>query len=199
LWKYCPSENNPADLISRGTSVTKLKDSRLWWEGPPSLLNPESCEKTSDEYTQHPDALEERSLFSGISSISDDQYEYVIDPSRFQTFSKLARVTAWCLRFAKNCRHPSNQRQEELTIEELNKAELYWMKTVQNETFRDEKSLLMKGKLSENSRLIHLTPFIDEFGVMRVGGRFTAIKFAVSTQTSCYSAKQTQHHGLDHS
>ncbi|KRY64759.1 hypothetical protein T4A_1795, partial [Trichinella pseudospiralis] len=171
LWKYCPSENNPADLISRGTSVTKLKDSRLWWEGPPSLLNPESCEKTSDEYTQHPDALEERSLFSGISSISDDQYEYVIDPSRYQTFSKLARVTAWCLRFAKNCRHPSNQRQEELTIEELNKAELYWMKTVQNETFRDEKSLLIKGKLSENSRLIHLTPFIDEVGVMRVGGR----------------------------
>ncbi|KRY98636.1 hypothetical protein T4B_6201, partial [Trichinella pseudospiralis] len=135
------------------------------------LLNPESCEKTSDEYTQHPDALEERSLFSGISSISDDQYEYVIDPSRYQTFSKLARVTAWCLRFAKNCRHPSNQRQEELTIEELNKAELYWMKTVQNETFRDEKSLLIKGKLSENSRLIHLTPFIDEVGVMRVGGR----------------------------
>ncbi|KRX85970.1 hypothetical protein T4E_8055, partial [Trichinella pseudospiralis] len=41
LWKYCPSENNPADLISRGTSVTKLKDSRLWWEGPPLLLNPE--------------------------------------------------------------------------------------------------------------------------------------------------------------
>ncbi|KRY94760.1 hypothetical protein T4B_9024, partial [Trichinella pseudospiralis] len=84
-------------LISRGTSVTKLKDSRLWWEGPPSLLNPESCEKTSDEHTQHPDALEERCLFSGISSINDDQYEYVIDPSRFQTFSKLARVTAWCL------------------------------------------------------------------------------------------------------
>ncbi|KRY46581.1 hypothetical protein T4D_12073, partial [Trichinella pseudospiralis] len=56
----------------------------------------------------------------------------------------LARVTAWCLRFVKNCRHPSKQRQEELTIEELNESELYWMKTVQNETFRDEKSLLMK-------------------------------------------------------
>ncbi|KRY70406.1 hypothetical protein T4A_11388 [Trichinella pseudospiralis] len=135
LWKYCQSENNPADLSSRGTSVTKLKDCRLWWEGPPSLLNPEPCEKTSDEHTQHPDALEERSLFSGISSINDDQFEYVIDPSRFQTFSNLARVTAWCLRFAKNCRHPSKQRQEELTIEELNEAELYWMKTVQNETF----------------------------------------------------------------
>ncbi|KRX12791.1 hypothetical protein T07_7237 [Trichinella nelsoni] len=170
LWKYCPSENNPADLISRGTSVTKLKDCRLWWEVPPSLLNPEPCEKKSDEHTQHPDALEERCLFSGISSINDDQYEYVIDPSRFQTFSKLARVTAWCFRFAKNCRYPSKQRQEELTIEELNEVELYWMKAVQNETFRDEKSFLVKGKLSENSRLIHLTPFIDEFGVMRVGG-----------------------------
>ncbi|XP_003369021.1 putative integrase core domain protein [Trichinella spiralis] len=173
LWKYCPSENNPADLISRGTSVTKLKDCQLWWEGLPSLLNPEPCEseKTSEESTQHPDALEARCLFGVISPINDDQFEYVIDPSRFQTFSKLTRVTAWCLRFAKNCRHASKQRQEELTIEERNEAELYWMKAVQNETFRDEKSLVMKGELPENSRLIHLSPFIDEFGVIRVGGR----------------------------
>ncbi|KRX13995.1 hypothetical protein T07_7059 [Trichinella nelsoni] len=141
LWKYCPSENNPADLISRGTSVTKLKDCRLWWLGPPSLLNSEPCEseKTSKENTKHPDVLEERCLFGVISPISDDQFEY-------------------------NCRHASKQRQEELSIEELNEAELYWMKAVQNETFRDEKSLLMKGKLPENSRLIHLSPFIDEFG-----------------------------------
>ncbi|KRY32987.1 hypothetical protein T01_1154 [Trichinella spiralis] len=144
LWKYCPSENNPADLISRGTS-------------------PCESEKTSEESTQHPDALEARCLFSVISLINDDQFEYVIDPSRFQTFSKLTRVTAWCLRFAKNCRHASKQRQEELTIEERNEAELYWMKAVQNETFRDEKSLLMKvgGRLRQSNLLYqHKHPVI---------------------------------------
>ncbi|KRZ59301.1 hypothetical protein T02_15048 [Trichinella nativa] len=126
LWKYCSSENNPADLISRGTSVTKLKNCRLWWEGPPSLLNPEPCEKTCEENTQHPDEFEERCLFGGISLINDDQIEY-------------------------NCRHASKERQEELTIEELNEAELYWMKPVENETFRDEESLLMEGHLQQSS------------------------------------------------
>ncbi|KRY44566.1 hypothetical protein T03_418, partial [Trichinella britovi] len=47
---------------------------RLWWEGPPSLLNHEPCENTSEEHTQYPDALEERCLFSEISSINDDQF-----------------------------------------------------------------------------------------------------------------------------
>ncbi|KRX60896.1 hypothetical protein T06_13750, partial [Trichinella sp. T6] len=126
LWKYCSSENNPADLISRGTSVTKLKNCRLWWEGPPSLLNPEPCEKTCEENTQHPDELEERCLFGRISLINDDQIEY-------------------------NCRHASKERQEELTIEELNEAELYWMKPGENETFRDEESLLMEGHLQQSS------------------------------------------------
>ncbi|XP_003369077.1 conserved hypothetical protein [Trichinella spiralis] len=134
-------------------------------QGLPSLLNPQPCEseKTSEESTQHPDALEARCLFSVISLINDDQFEYVIDPSRFQTFSKLTRVTAWCLRFAKNCRHASKQRQEELTIEERNEAELYWMKAVQNETFRDEKSLLMKvgGRLRKSNLLYqHKHPVI---------------------------------------
>ncbi|KRZ70898.1 hypothetical protein T10_11340 [Trichinella papuae] len=66
LWKYCPSESNPVDLISRETSITKLKDCRLWWEGLPSLLNPESCwsQKTSEEISQHPEALKESSLLS---------------------------------------------------------------------------------------------------------------------------------------
>ncbi|XP_070571206.1 uncharacterized protein [Ptychodera flava] len=32
--KYCPSKDNPADLLTRGISATELKNSRLWWNGP---------------------------------------------------------------------------------------------------------------------------------------------------------------------
>ncbi|XP_071145385.1 uncharacterized protein [Mytilus edulis] len=33
-WRYCPSESNPADLLSRGITIDKFKDNRLWMHGP---------------------------------------------------------------------------------------------------------------------------------------------------------------------
>ncbi|XP_039311989.1 uncharacterized protein LOC120359242 [Solenopsis invicta] len=33
-WRHVKSADNPADLISRGTSLYDLKQCRLWWEGP---------------------------------------------------------------------------------------------------------------------------------------------------------------------
>ena len=31
---YIPSESNPADLATRGLTISKLKESNLWWHGP---------------------------------------------------------------------------------------------------------------------------------------------------------------------
>ncbi|KAH9362471.1 hypothetical protein HPB48_015615 [Haemaphysalis longicornis] len=33
-WRYCPGEDNPADLLTRGVSVNTLRESRTWWTGP---------------------------------------------------------------------------------------------------------------------------------------------------------------------
>ena len=34
MWNYCPTQDNLADLVTRGVSVETLKDSRLWQYGP---------------------------------------------------------------------------------------------------------------------------------------------------------------------
>ncbi|XP_011685486.1 PREDICTED: uncharacterized protein LOC105448538 [Wasmannia auropunctata] len=34
LWQHVPSEENPADLLSRGVSVENLQENDLWWHGP---------------------------------------------------------------------------------------------------------------------------------------------------------------------
>ncbi|KRZ81926.1 hypothetical protein T08_13041 [Trichinella sp. T8] len=149
-WKPSLRNRNPAILLV-AELASKLNYCRLWWEGPPSLLNHGPCENTSEEHTQYPDALEERYLQ--------------------QTGKSDGMVPPVCKKLSTCIEAKARTERELILIEELNEAELYWMIAVQNETFGDEKSLLMKGKLSENSRLIHLTPFTDEFGVIRVGGR----------------------------
>ncbi|KAF8788234.1 hypothetical protein HNY73_009764 [Argiope bruennichi] len=32
-WRHCPGKDNPADLIPRGMSAAKLRDSDFWWHG----------------------------------------------------------------------------------------------------------------------------------------------------------------------
>ena len=36
-WKYCPTQDNPADLVTGGISLSSLIDCHLWKFGPPWL------------------------------------------------------------------------------------------------------------------------------------------------------------------
>ncbi|KRZ51499.1 hypothetical protein T02_13179 [Trichinella nativa] len=91
-----------------------------------------------------------------------------LNPERFDDFEKLIRVIAYCRRFLANCRHPeSNRRLEPLTLIELQIAENYWIRKAQRECFANEIQQLLNGKrITSNSQLIHLDPFLDENGLV---------------------------------
>ncbi|XP_011860374.1 PREDICTED: uncharacterized protein LOC105557673 [Vollenhovia emeryi] len=48
-WHHVDGSENPADLISRGTSLTNLKQNKNWWEGPPWLSRPADCERRKSQ------------------------------------------------------------------------------------------------------------------------------------------------------
>ena len=108
-FKYVPTEQNPADLASRGKSPSELQQS-IWWNGPAWLSNPQDkwpdykiAETTSQTYEDQEEhkILFEAKLVAGESpdgniNLSDIRIE------RFSSLQKLLRTTARILRYVDN-------------------------------------------------------------------------------------------------
>ena len=59
-----------------------------------------------------------------------------------------------------------------LTVEQIDSAEIYWLRRSQCDHFGEEIVLLKRNKpLSRSSCLLHLNPFLDSNSLLRVGGR----------------------------
>lgn len=58
-WSHIPGDNNPADLVSRGSFPNELAESSLWWHGPSFLLNPQEIWPEKFEMIELSDDFEE--------------------------------------------------------------------------------------------------------------------------------------------
>ena len=139
-WSYCSTDENPADLGSRGVFASQLKDNQLWWRGP-SWLNAETNEwPVTTETYQTPESQLEEEKKSATVLLTDIEHPSgvaaVIDVTHFSTLHRLVRVTAWVRRFVKNARARVTQVKRStgrLGVEELKCAEVEWLKSVQND------------------------------------------------------------------
>ena len=52
-WHYCPTADNPADMITRGTSTQQLASSPLWNKGPAWLTDDKNWPQWSPSTTFH--------------------------------------------------------------------------------------------------------------------------------------------------
>nr|XP_031836774.1 uncharacterized protein LOC116428801 [Nomia melanderi] len=97
-----------------------------------------------------------------------DTTEFV---NRFSAINKLNRVLAYILRFYNNCKS-RNRVAGELTSLVISNAHVHLVKLIEEQEFAQELRDLKEGKeISKRSKLLNLTPFIDEKGLIRVGGR----------------------------
>jgi transposase InsO family protein len=94
------------------------------------------------------------------------------DVSRFSSWLKLIRTTAWVMRFIRNCRTSrTNRVVTEIQTEEIDAAEKMWWREVQDKCFETDRSKLKSGKQCRDNRLTRLSPTIDKDDIMRVAGR----------------------------
>ena len=69
-----------------------------------------------------------------------------------------------------------------LTVEEMNLAEIKIIKMVQNTNFSIEIQKFQKNKQIEKGNLTALIPFLDEKGIMRVGGRLSNSRLSYNSK-----------------
>ncbi|XP_018399979.1 PREDICTED: uncharacterized protein LOC108777551, partial [Cyphomyrmex costatus] len=167
-WAHISSADNPADVLSRGADPYELINSSLWWQGPTFLRSPQD-QWPSGKFTQLKDDIPEARVTSTVAvsfelSVVDDLAD------RVSSLNKLCRILAYCFRIRKT--HRPSPPTSFVSHNEISHALNTACRVVQRTSFSEEYKALSKGKpISTSSKLLSLSPFMDEIGLIRVGGR----------------------------
>ncbi|XP_039304376.1 uncharacterized protein LOC105201305 [Solenopsis invicta] len=189
-WRHVPSLSNPADLISRGLYPRELIISDMWWHGPSFLQSSESSWPDSGFPQMEGDIPEQRKL--AMPTVATDSSIVAELLNKFSNLNKICRIVVYCIRFNKTRRPTVSSRQ--ISPLEASYSLGIICKNVQRHAFIQEYKALNKGKpISPTSSLFALSPFIDDSGVMRVGGR---LKNAGWHPDVCHPILIPRHHIL---
>ena len=184
-WQYVETDENPADLCSRGLSASRLKDNTLWWRGPDFLTKHESewpKAKINEGSEVKMEAKKRLTLTSSLNFAlphRPQDRKWRLHSSNWSSWLRLTRVCAWVLRFVENCRSPHQERlSESLSPEEIENAEILIILEAQQAAFTEEYRALQENKLiSKKSHLKTLVPLLDEDGLIRCDGRLRFAEF----------------------
>ena len=166
-WQYVKSIENPADIVSRGLLPNQLINCKLWWQGPSWLGQCNMEELCSGGFETTLEEKKQKNLCCVSIGIDGSFFE------RFSSWLRLIHVYCKILRFINNCRLEFSFRTfGPITVEEIDKATLKLVKSIQNKHFvKTIDSLSKKKSLTAADSLISLNPFLDAQNVLRVGGR----------------------------
>ena len=176
VWTYVPTDDNPADLLTRGISAEQLKSSQLWLYGPSWLISTDQWPTWSPASVLHLQniAIEETQETNDervINPANTSGIHLVIDAYRYSRLTKLLKVTVYVHRLCHNLKHPLDKITGPVTAKELSDATMLWIKTSQQlEYFKEIANLTSKP--AKRTLLVHqLKLFLDSRGFLCCGGR----------------------------
>lgn len=172
IWKHVPTNCNPADLITRGASPSQLLSSSLWFNGPYFLASNNDWPEIFVADLEDPPEQRKTVKAFNVTRICD-----IVKSSKFcNYYLKAVNVFAYMARFISNSKLVGEKNQLRksglLSTEELEKGLMMIIYIIQRAEFADEfKALSKDKKVHASSKLKALNPFIDDNGLLRVGGR----------------------------
>lgn len=166
-WFYVPTDRNPADYASRGTTVDELLASD-WFTGP-SFLWEKDIEMPSEEPSELPVGDPEVRKAQVFQTETAEQVNLIDRLTKFSSWSSAVRAIARLMRRARK-----NKASTLSTVCERQSAEQFIIKQLQAQAYKEEIKLLSNGQhLPKTSKLYDLDVFLDADKVLKVGGRLS--------------------------
>ncbi|XP_043468116.1 uncharacterized protein LOC122502236 [Leptopilina heterotoma] len=168
-WHHVSSQDNPADMLSRGMKLVDLKNSSLWWHGPTWMLeNDLKFSNMEESSIKLPEIKSKTQVATNVLMKMP-----IIQFERYSDLMKLKRIMSYIYRFINNCKETKTMRKTgSLSVEETNKAENSLVKIAQNQCFFKEiQCLKQKRDIPKGFKVLKLNPFLHSDGFLRVGGR----------------------------
>ena len=161
-WRHVSTTENPADIASRGCPPSELTMTSAWFRGPEFLWR-----QNLPEVPDAAPAPEEATTRAQSCLAADDSILQQLQ--RISSWSKMKRIISLCLKF--KTRHVNGNKLATSPNYSF-KAEEAILRLVQRKAFPQELKLLSKGNaVPLSSPLSKLDPFLDDHGLLRVGGR----------------------------
>ncbi|GFY11046.1 integrase catalytic domain-containing protein [Trichonephila clavipes] len=185
-WHHIASEQNPADVLSRGLLPEELRDDSLRWHGPELLLQSAYSTTVISDPTQRDDfdcelRVSERTLETSLlNSKNFEFFNHLIDLSN--NYFKIIHIVSYIYRLINNCRSKV-KKMGPLTTSEVNDAEIWLIKQDQSGINLSDPSGYFKS-LNIYSRMI------KDF--LRIGGRLEKASIPYSQKYPAILAKYSK-------
>ena len=122
-WEHVAGIQNPADCASRGLFPSELICNDLWWNGPSWLKSIHLIRPKPEEGNRAEELNDEEREICLTSLV------HVVEPiiclERYSSYTRLKRITAWCLRFINNCLAKLSKANRILLTSSLTSLELH--------------------------------------------------------------------------
>ncbi|XP_064621732.1 uncharacterized protein LOC135484315 [Lineus longissimus] len=204
-WRHVPTDQNPADDVSRGMTADELIGSGndRWRNGPEFLKQQET------QWPKEPIVIETE----GMIEVKPEVKVYATNPTQdggqqaistminhYSCWYRLKKGIAWMLRLKKVLHQKVKNKdipgqvamtppRRGLTVDELLEAEQEVLKFVQKKAFGDIQANFKTCKLKK------LNPVLDSDGILRVGGRLENSNLPDETKHQIILPKK--HHVVD--
>ena len=126
-WRHVPSQENPADVASRGGDVVF---SELWWNGPDLISDRERWPSQSAIQPSEASKAERKATKELFKVAVDDTDRLYVVLEKFEV-SKALNIGALVSRFVDNLRNPEQKVTGPVMSEEFQKQHLVWVKKAQ--------------------------------------------------------------------
>lgn len=207
-WGYCSTKLNPADLATRGIFTRKLIANKLWFHGPEFLrdagaVSNDSTLRVDMKNLSSGDIPEQRKTVHLVKCEEGERCRHYMIV-KFSNFNRLVRVFGYVLRFVKIVRdrkikairfaiHQRVTRSKEiisfssenvaLNSFEYSASLRAIIRYVQRVHYTKEIALLSSNqRLTKNSSLFNVDPFIDCDGIVRSKSRLQNADLSFETK-----------------